>query len=379
MELSDQDELCLNVLLAAAPEAIRIDEASMTVHGLNERGEATVKLHPNYRDDPYLKRVRELLSTHALGSPGGYPAYLQRWTRMGQNLGDLDRLLLLGEPEAVVSVAYSPRLTDELARRAWWALPSADNARRMLERECVAQGGMGRALTRYLVEHLPFEADPHQIIDTVRIVLQPGLLDEPARLKLWNKGRHDNAYYVGFLERVPDALPEAAAARADWEAVRDATAPLAAGGNRYAAQLARTLSGAGQTFLAISAEVLQRPETQDVVRALLNALAGYFAPVGPDETAEAPLEEVLREAEGLLADEEGQPQELRQLVEALPRHRDEICAMLTLSRCGENVVAPVLSRTTAIGSLMRRKLEPVTALILQHIATLRGGQPRRRL
>jgi len=68
---------------------------------------------------------------------------------MGQNSGEnIDKLLLLGDVEAVVSVAYSPKLTDELARRAWWCVQSGDNARRMLERPAVSQGKMGRCWPR---------------------------------------------------------------------------------------------------------------------------------------------------------------------------------------------------------------------------------------
>ena len=84
MELSSEDSLRLNVLLANRPLAIRIDESSMTVFALSEQGEASVKLNPRGRDDQYLKKVRELLSSQILGSPGGYPIFLRRWTRMGQ-------------------------------------------------------------------------------------------------------------------------------------------------------------------------------------------------------------------------------------------------------------------------------------------------------
>ena len=45
-----------------------------------------------------------MLSNHALSSPGGYPVFLQRWTRMGQAKdAQLEKLLLLGESEAVVA------------------------------------------------------------------------------------------------------------------------------------------------------------------------------------------------------------------------------------------------------------------------------------
>ena len=46
--------------------------------------------------------------------------------------------------------------------------------------------------------------------------------------------------------------------------------------------------------------------------------------------------------------------------------------MMVLSRLGEPVVAPILSRTTAVGALMRRKLEPVLNPILQQFAVLRS-------
>lgn len=371
-ELTPEDALRLNVLLAGEIQAIRIDESAMTVYGLSPRGEAAVRLHPAGRNDQYLRLVREMLAGHAIGSPGGYPVYIQRWTRMGQARDKgLDRLLLLGEPEAVVSVAYSNGLTDELARRAWWAMPVADNARRMLERESVVQGQMGKVLADFLIEHLPFENAAHIIIDTVRIVLQPGLIDETARRRLWGKGKHDNAYYVGFLECMPDELPEQHAPRADWETLRPKLEPLLAQGNPYAKQLERTLSGAGQAFLQASEEVLRRPEDQDVVVALLNALAAFFFSVRPACCGGGSVEAILAGIETLCAGA-AMPVELRALLDTAPELAHEVRAMLALARMNAEVAAPVLARTTAAGTLMRRKLEPVAVPILQQMALLRG-------
>lgn len=382
-ELTSEDSLRLNVLLAGEVEAIRIDETAMTVHALTPRGEATVKLHPTGRNEQYLRLVRELLAGHAIGSPGGYPVYIQRWTRMGQARDKgLDRLLLLGEPEAAVSVAYSNGLTDELARRAWWALPTADNARRMLERESVVRGRMGKILAEYLIEHLPFENVPHVIIDTVRIVLQPGLTDDEARRRLWGRGRHDNAYYVGFLESLPDALPEIQPARADLETLRPKLKTLRERGNPYAAQLERTLSGPGQAFLKISEEVLRSPADQDVVVALLNTLATYFASVRPTACDGNTVEAILEDAEAICAGK-AQSAELRELLDAVPELAEEVRAMLALARMDAEVATPVLARTTATGTLMRKKLEPVALPTLRQLAMLRGqpfsaATPRRR-
>jgi len=43
-------------------------------------------------------------------------------------------------------------LSDELAARAWWAMPSAENARRMLEKPAVAAGNTGKELAEFLIE-----------------------------------------------------------------------------------------------------------------------------------------------------------------------------------------------------------------------------------
>ena len=373
-ELTSEDALRLNVMLAGEIQAIRIDSASMTIYGLSPRGTATVRLHPNSRADQYLRTVRELLAGHAIGSPGGYPVYLQRWTRMGQARDKgLDRLLLLGEPEAVTSVAYSNGLTDELARRVWWAMPVADHARRMLERECVVQGTMGKVLADYLVEHLPFENDPHIIIDTINILLQPGLIDENTRQQLWKKGSVDNAYLVGFLARIPDSLPDQQQPRPDFEAVKMRLATLCAQGNVYANFLQRILSGPGQTYFQAYEEVLRYPANQDVVLALLEALWWYFAELHPGNSHgnEDSIETRISSA-GTTLNSNRLPTELAELLHTVPDLIAEIQAMLVLSHIDANVATPILSQTTAHGTLMRKKLEPVSLPMLQQIAILRG-------
>jgi hypothetical protein len=368
-ELAPEDELRLNVMMAGDIQAVRIDESAMVVHGLSSRGEAAIKLHPTGRAEQYLRRVREMLAGNATGSPGGYPVYLHGWTRMGQarNKG-LDCLLLLGEAEAVVSVAYSNGLTDELARRAWWAMPVADNARRMLERDSVVHGKMGKILADYLVEHLPFENSPHTIIDTVRLLLQPGLVNDEVRKKLWNRGAVDNAYHVGFLERMPDDLPTAVSPREDWSALSSRLAQLA--DHPYAVQLERVLSARGQAFLQAGETLLRYPADRDVVNALLNALAAYFSSIShPACCDEDTPDTILANVDAFCRDTSSIA---GQFLQSLPEYASEVRAMLVLSCMNSAVAAPVLSRSTAGGTLMRQKLEPVATPILQQIAVLRG-------
>ncbi|MDZ7750868.1 MAG: sulfur reduction protein DsrS [Gammaproteobacteria bacterium] len=370
MDLSTEDTLKLNVLLASRPLAVRIDESAMTVHGLSSQGETRVALNPNCRDDLYIRRVKELISGHVLGSPGGYPIYLRRWTRMGQTRDEsLAQLLLLGEPEAVVAVVHAPGLTHEFARRAWWAMPTAENARRMLERDVVVQSPLGPELAAYLLEYLPFETEPADMIDTVRLVLQPGLIDEKTRLSLWQRSRQKTAFIVGFLLGAPHDLPEPVAERADRGLHGPALEALAGQGNPVAGLLLRVLGAAGQSYLQACLQVMKKPPNQDVVNLFLDAVAWYFGALRPAGEVEGDLE-VFQARAAELVGEPGADPHLAAVLERVPALRDDLQAALVLGRLGYPVVRPVFSRTTAIGSLMRRKLEPVFAPLAREFEQL---------
>lgn len=354
-DLSPEDSFRLQVLLAQELKAVRIDEieAHPTLHALTDRGEASMALHPNCRLDKYLRMLRELLSGHALGSPGGYPVHLARWTRHGQMDGaSIGRLLLTGEPEAVVAVVHSPALTDDLAHRAWWALPSIENARLMLSRERVAQGAMGPVLADFLVEHLPFLQDEHQdIMDTVVVLLNSRALSEANRAAIWKRGQRCNSHYVGFLEVAgwddPQPLPMPLPARADRDELEQSLAALLDAGDLAAYALLRAAGAQGQTFLAAAGEVLEKPETQDVVNRTLNALGRYFSRAG-GARVEPP-------------------------VNVCQVWQPQLEAALRLACLSDADVTPIFARSTAIGSLMRRKIEPVVRAILADIRLLRTG------
>lgn len=369
MDLSPEDALRLNVLLANKPQAIRIHESSMTLYGLSDKGEAQIKLNPNCRDDQYLKRVKELLSGHVLGSPGGYPVYLQRWTRMGQMRDEsLEQLLLLGEPEAVVAAVCAAGLTDELARRAWWAMEDAENARQMLGKTAVVEGGMGHVLAEYLIEHLPFETEPAKMIETVRLVLQPGLIDETGREDLWKKAQRRNAYYVGFLAAASAPIPESVPAHALYSQHATELQRLAEAGNRLADLLGLVLSGTGQAYLETLARVYKKPSNQDVINISLDVVADYFAAARSEGRVDMTFDELVEEAEAWLARPE---QELEQLLVLSGEFHPRLRAARILSGLSYGVVRPLFRDSTAIGSLMRRKLEPFSKALMDEVALLR--------
>ena len=383
MDLTPEDVLRINVLLASPIEAVRIDESRMTLFALTEKGEAKVQLNPNCRDESYLRGVRETLSSHVLGSPGGYPVYLKRWTRMGQARDEvLESLLMLGEPEAVVAVVNATGITDELARRAWWASQTSDNARCMLQQAAVVNGKMGPVLADFLIEFLPFEEEARNQIKTVSLVLQGDLVNESVRSGLWQKGRLKNAYYVGFLQTLPDALPDRQAAHSDRERVAQQLGGLLAGDNPFAVQLCRWLSPAGQSYLACVKAVLKKPSNQDVMVELMCALEAYSATLPLARQRKFDMAEVMHASSELTGSagagagpgctDVDAGQCLQALFQALPEDEHYIRAMLFLAMLGEPVLDPVFSRTDAIGTVMRKKLQPVTEPISEQIKILRG-------
>lgn len=358
MELSPEDSLRLNVMLANAPRAIRIDESKMILYALSDKGEMQIQLNPNCRDEQYLKQVRELLSTRVLGTPAGYPVHIQRWARMGQAQNEnLDELLLLGEPEAVVAVVYAAELSEDLAGRAWWAMESAENARQLLRFPNLVKTELGKQLADYLIEFLPFETDPEALMDSVHLVLQPGLIDRESRLGIWKKARRKLLLYVGFLAAGPRSIPEHSAEHSLLSLHGEQLQTLSTQGNQAAAMLLALLSPEGQAWLATLKKVLEKPANQEMVNRTLDTVSEYLASLRPEGKVDATLESLQEEA-GVWAREQAE-----EMGDLMP----QLVALRVLSGLGYGVVRPVFSRTDAMGSLMRRKLQPVMDSLIPHI------------
>jgi len=376
MDLSPEDALRLNVMLANAV-AVRIDEGINTVLCLGENGsEAKILLNPNCRAEQYCRNVRELLSSHVMGSPGGYPVYLKRWTRMGQaSDARLDDLLMLGEQEAVIAVTGAPGLTDELARKAWWAMPDSDNARRMLARTSVVEGSMGAVLSDFLLEFLPFEESPSDIIESVKLVLQPGLISDEEKVGIWARGRQKNVFLVGFLHATPDDLPDKTDRREDFDKHESSLAQLAAN-NNFARLLMKLMLESGQSFLLTCQKILKRPANQDVVVSFLEAIGNYFSDVRLSAFHFDSVDHIEQQVDKLLAGEDSEmefPDELKQLLEACPELQQDLRAMLILSHIGEPVITPIFAVTDSVGSVMRKKIEPVSKPVAECLSCLQKG------
>jgi hypothetical protein len=371
LQLSNEDNLRLNVLLAQPLQAVRINESTMTVHALTAKGEAKVRLNPTARDEQYLRWVRELLSLKVTGSPGGYPMFLQRWTRMGHARNNLDQMLLLGEPEAVAAVVYTPGLSHDIARRAWWASPSATNARCLLENPEVVAGELGKELTAYLLEFLPFEEMQLDVVDTVRLCLQGELISPAERTKLWERAKRKNPFYIGFLHANPAYIPLPEKPHRHHAEVAPQLAALCAAGNPFAQAFDTTLHSKGQNWLRALQLALEKPVDQDVVISLFIAIGAHFALPFPEYRGVREISSAFERAEQWCAGD--CPSELQTVLDTLNSDNLSLLkAVLILAQVGEDTLIPYFGGNDSVGSVMRKRLEPLTAsLIAQTILLLK--------
>ncbi len=373
MELSNEDNLRLNVLLAQSLKAIRINEGTMTVHALTDQGEAKVVLNPTTRDDQYLKIVKELFSLKITGSPGGYPIFLKRWARMGHADNTLEHMLLLGEPEAVVAVVHSPEISHDIGVRAWWALPTTEVAIRLMEYSEVSKGELGKELAAYLMEFLPFEEKQVSIVNMVRLCLQGELITQDEKEKLWARAKRRNPFYVGFLHANPKQIPLDKACCQNYKKLSEILNPLIQTNNIYAQTLSDLLNKNGQRWLETIKLSLTKPVDQDVVISLFIAIGKYF---------DLPLHTLRLDNRGTrsigIAIEHSQNvcnkadnDQLKALLETLDKeHHPLVEAMLVLAQMGEHTLIPIFSGNESVGTVMRKRLLPLTTPLLEKIDLL---------
>jgi hypothetical protein len=244
-------------------------------------------------------------------------------------------------------------------------------ARWMLEKDPVIQGHMGKVLADFLIEHLPFEESPDARMHTIRLVLYGKLTDEATTAKLWRMAKGVPYYFIGFLEFMPENLPDDQSARADFAEAEMLLKPLVESGNAFAERFLSLLSANGQTWLKAVSEVLAKPATSLVVYALLDAVGRYFHSTGHSINSET-LEEVFPQAKSLVKDEVEPPDVLAELLKAAPQFSRSIQAMLALSALTSKLADPWLLRSTAVGALMRRKIDPMVKPIQFELDVLRS-------
>lgn len=362
-ELASEDLLRLNVLVANA-RAIRFDDHKLVVYGRGD-DDYEVRLNPRGNTEAYVKKVREFLSTASFGAPRRYPKYIHRWASMGQiNNVPVDKLLMLGEPDAVMAIAHARELTDQQAALAWWAWPSADLARALLTNPRLRDANLTAELVSWLLEFLPFETESSAILGSTRLLLQSGVLSDAQRLGLWNKGQRRKAFRIAFLQACPLVLPVAApphpARQAGAGVERDPAAAL----------VDTVLSPEGQAFAQAAAECLGRCTDQDEVNALLGAIGEFFS-IGAETGGEALEPEQIKDRVRDDLAQGGGPVPVSLISERglSPAFHE---ALLCLGLTGEGMTTRLFSSSDATGTVLRKQMADIIGFIEDKLRALQN-------
>ncbi|MCZ7597145.1 MAG: hypothetical protein M5U09_04455 [Gammaproteobacteria bacterium] len=320
----------------------------MSVRGLAGGAERVVHLDGGRQPQRYLKAVRELLSSIALGSPGGYPLVLGRWTRTGQlhNL-PLEKLLRLAEPEAVVAVAIAGNLTADMARLA--SVGQSDHRDRPLP-PCPRRRAAGR--TRPRTRRAPARA--------------PAVRDRGDRRRAFRSRRAGRPRH-GSGRRRCTVAPRTTQER-DLAGFRPGAAVRPSRGRRcryHARKCLRPagvlLSARGRILFSTVESILSRPADPEIVVECLDTLSSLLARIRPAAGEFTSIENIERRvADAGPAGDDDTSRRLR--------------AIAFLSLAGEPLVRDHFARSTAVGSLMRRQLAPLLDPVCRELAIAAAGR-----
>ena len=117
--------------------------------------------------------------------------------------------------------------------------------------------------------------------------------------------------------------------------------------------------------------MIKKPSNQDVVIQLFKAIREFFSTVRPNDVGYDDIEILLSDVNKYIDVSANQTDELKEVVEVSPELSAIVKSMLVLSLIDEPLLTPVFSRTDAIGSLMRRKIEHITTPLLSEISSLK--------
>lgn len=339
--LTPEDTLRLNILISTCV-AIRIDVYKLVVVGLTKnKKEQTISLNPNRDRGKIIQAVQKLLVNQVLGSMGGYPSYLKRWSRMGQvGSANLSSLLKIGNIEAVVAVANSQNLNDKVLDLVWWCATNTDQqseiGRFLLMRDFVIQHPIGNQIANYLLEFLPFTDDTTQLINTINLILQADLISQAEKNKLWKQGQRKTAILIGFIERMQGKLPN-----------NDSTLAL----NIDIKELACVSSEQSQILLKTIIYILNKINQEHVLYHALEVLGRHLS-----HPMIQPLNQInaLQTQATIVLDKLGLDDN---------RYGEKIKARLLLAGVSEQLVVSTISAHSLAGSAIRKKLVNVLSPI----------------
>jgi hypothetical protein len=112
---------------------------------------------------------------------------------------------------------------------------------------------------------------------------------------------------------------------------------------------------------------MEKPANQDVVTLLLDILRGALSSLRPSGDPDLEWDELVK-----TSSESDEP-DLQVAIDKIPKREAELRTLYLLSGVGYGIVRPIFSKTDAIGSLMRKKLQPVFEPLRGSIRSLLGS------
>lgn len=345
--VSPEDTLRINTLLLLS-DAIRIDEYKMAIFGLDKTNtQRKIQLKPIGNHSKYLIAVRELIVNKILGTMGGYPSYLKRWSRLGEvSVKNLQSLLKLGNIEAVIAVANNKQLSDDTLKLVWWCATNTDEqtdiACYLLTKKETHNHKVKDLISQYLLEFIPFITDVQKLMDTTNLLLQDGLIDDKTKLKLWQQGQRKTAFLIGFLERIPNNLPII-----DVNIIKH---------NNTNKLLTKVLSKQGQVFLQTAVFILKKINQEYVLYRLLEVIGKYAKQpqISPTDSIDSINIQVKEVINTMVVDNSSK----------------KIKALLFLAGVSEQLVIRQIASYALSGSVIRKKLAPILNPIRESLEIL---------
>ena len=133
----------------------------------------------------------------------------------------------------------------------------------------------------------------------------------------------------------------------------------------------RLLSDRGQAYIKTIEAVIKKPSNQDVVIQLFKTIREYFSAVRPNDVGYDDIETLLSDVNKYVEITANQTDELKEVIDISPELSSIVKSAFVLSLIDEPLLTPIFSRTDAIGSLMRKKIDHITSPILKELSVLR--------
>ena len=105
----------------------------------------------------------------------------------------------------------------------------------------------------------------------------------------------------------------------------------------------------------------------------MEAIEDYFSEMCISERPSQEINEIIESASNACNECQNHSDDLTEIIQAIPEAEPMLKAMLVLSWMGEKALNPIFSKTDAIGSAMRRKLEPLFTPLNDQLDCLYSG------